>query len=39
MEQAMANYREIASRYTVERSFSGERNAQEVIAALVRAHS
>lgn len=39
MEQAMASYREIAALYTVKRSFSGERSAAEVVAALVRAHS
>lgn len=38
MNQSMTSYPESASRYRIERSFSGERSAQDVVAALIRAH-
>ena len=39
MNPNMTSYQETVSRYTIERSFSGDRNAQDVVAALVKAHS
>lgn len=39
MNSNMTSYQETVSRYTIERSFTGDRSAQDVAAALVRAHS
>lgn len=39
MNSDMTSYQETVSRYTVERSFTGDRSAQDVVAALVKAHS
>lgn len=38
MDQSMTSYPESTSCYRVERIFAGERSAQEVVTALIRAH-
>lgn len=39
MNPNLTGHPEAASRYHIDRSFAGERTAQDVVAALVKAHS
>lgn len=39
MNSDLTSYSETTSRYHIDRSFAGERTAQDVVAALVKAHS
>lgn len=39
MNPNMTNYQETVSRYTIERNFTGDRSAQDVVSALVKVHS
>ena len=39
MKPELTSYPETASHYHIDRSFAGERTAQDVVAALVKAHS